>query len=109
MLPPDALELIANRFKALSEVLRLRLLMVLEKEERSVSELVEATGASQANVSRQLAALARAGVVGRRKEGVNVFYRVVDPAIFQLCDHVCGSLQRQVARQAESVRLLGPG
>lgn len=103
-LPDAAVDLIAGRFKVLSEPIRLKLLMALEAGERNVTELVEATHASQANVSRQLAILARASVVTRRKQGASVWYRISDPAIFQLCDHVCGSLQRDLQRQAESAR-----
>jgi ArsR family transcriptional regulator len=104
-LPDQALQLIASRFKALSEASRLKLIIALEEGERSVGCLVEATGLTQANVSRQLSLLARAGIVARRKEGVTVFYSISDPAILDLCDHVCGSLQRELARQAESARL----
>ena len=37
------------------------------------------------------------GIVARRKEGTQVFYRVVDMGVFELCETVCGSVQRQVA------------
>lgn len=95
-LSPDALELIAERFKALSEPMRLRLLIALEKGEKNVSELVEATGATQANVSRHLQTLTENGILTRRKEGLNVYYRIADPGIFDLCEHVCGSIQRHL-------------
>ena len=104
-LSPEALELIAYRFKVLSETTRLKLIIALEAGERSVTQLVQTTGATQANVSRQLATLARAGIIGRRKQGVSVFYRIIDPAIFQICDQVCGSLQRDLSRQAATARL----
>ena len=106
-LSPQAVELIAARFKVLSEPARLRLIMALEGGERNVSQLVERTGVTQTNVSRHLQALARAGVVGRRREGIQVYYHIADPAIFELCDHVCGSLARHFDQQAESARLFG--
>ena len=104
-LSAQAVELIAARFKVLSEPVRLRLIMALEGGERTVGQLVEATGTSQTNVSRHLQALAGAGVLSRRKEGIQAYYRIADPTIFQLCDHVCGSLARQFDLQAESARL----
>jgi DNA-binding transcriptional ArsR family regulator len=104
-LSPEALERIAERFKVLSETVRLQLLIALEDGERNVSELVEATGKSQTNVSRQLQVLTHAGVLSRQKRGVSVYYRIVDPAIFDLCRHVCGSLQRQLEGQAETSKL----
>lgn len=101
----EALELIARRFKALSEPTRLKLIIALEAGEKNVSELVQATRATQANVSRQLLSLTDAGILSRRKEGVSVYYAVADPAIFELCDHVCGSLQRRLKRQARASQL----
>jgi ArsR family transcriptional regulator len=106
-LSPHAVELIAARFKVLSEPARLRLIMALEGGERNVSQLVERTGVTQTNVSRHLQALARAGVVARRREGIQVYYHIADPTIFELCDHVCGSLARHFDQQAESARLFG--
>ncbi|HSJ05910.1 MAG TPA: metalloregulator ArsR/SmtB family transcription factor [Longimicrobiales bacterium] len=91
----DVLEQVAGRFKVLAEPLRLELLNAMREGERTVTELVEATGAGQANVSRHLGLLHGAGLVGRRKEGLNVFYRIADPGIFELCELVCGSLEQE--------------
>lgn len=92
----EALDLIAQRFKVLAEPMRLRILNVLRGGEKTVSELVEETGAGQANVSKHLGLLFRYGMVGRRKEGLNVYYRITDPAIFQLCDLVCSSMEAEL-------------
>lgn len=97
---PEALEMIAARFRVLGEASRLRLLIALEGGEKNVSSLVESTGLTQANVSRQLQALTEAGLLSRRKAGLNVFYRIADPSIFEMCDHVCGSLQKRIESQA---------
>ena len=104
-LSDEALALIANRFKLLSEVLRLKLLIQLEQREMNVSELVEATGATQTNVSRHLQALAKAGILSRRKAAQSVYYLISDPGVFDLCKHVCGSLQRRFEAQAKATRL----
>lgn len=104
-LSPQAVELIAARFKVLSEPARLRLIMALEHGERNVTQLVEKTGVAQANVSRHLQALARAGIVARRKEGNQAYYHIDDPTIFELCRHVCGSLARHFDQQARSAQL----
>src|SRR5688572_27069646 len=95
-----ALDLVARRFAVLSEPMRLRLLHALMEAESSVNELVAATGGTQANVSRHLQTLAEAGLVSRRKEGLQVFYAIADPSIFELCDLVCGSLEKQVTKTA---------
>jgi DNA-binding transcriptional ArsR family regulator len=95
---PDALvELIARRFRVIGEPTRIRLLDLLRAGEATVHELTEATGASQQNVSKHLGVLFDAGIVARRKAGNQVFYRVADTGIFELCESVCGSVQRQVA------------
>lgn len=105
-LPDEVLSLIAERFKVLSEPLRLRLLQELEGGERTVGELVAATGKTQTNVSRHLRSLADAGILARHKEGVSVFYRIADPMIFELCRQVCGSLRRAFERQGKVSELL---
>lgn len=102
LLSPKALELIAARFKVLSEPMRLKLLIALEAGEKNVTALMAATGATQANVSRHLQTLTDAGLLRRRKEGLSVFYSITDPTIFELCEHVCGSLQKRLAEQAKA-------
>ena len=94
--PDDLVDLIARRFRVLGEPLRIKLLNRLREREASVNELSEALGASQQNVSQHLAVLAEAGVVGRRKEGTRVYYRIVDEGVFALCEQVCGSLEQQL-------------
>jgi len=96
-----AVELIAARFRALSEPTRLKLLMALEDGEKNVTELVNLTGATQTNVSRQLSVLATAGLLARRKSGLSVLYRIADPGIFDLCGHVCKSLQERITQASK--------
>jgi DNA-binding transcriptional ArsR family regulator len=96
---PELLELIAMRFKVLAEPLRLRLLNALREGERTVTQLVDETGAGQANVSRHLALLHRHRMVNRRKDGLNVYYRIADPSIFELCELVCGGLEATLAEE----------
>ena len=94
-LTPELLELVAERFKALSEPARLRLLNALREGERTVTELMEATGLGQANVSKHLQLLHYMGFVNRRKDGLFVHYSLTDEDVFTLCDLMCGRLQAQ--------------
>jgi DNA-binding transcriptional ArsR family regulator len=95
-LPDELAELIARRFRVMGEPMRIRLLDRLREGEASVNELTEALGASQQNVSKHLAVLAEVGILGRRKEGTHVYYRIVDEGVFALCEQVCGSVQQQL-------------
>ncbi len=78
-------EQVARYFSLLADPTRLRILSSLCGEERAVHEVVEAIGLTQANTSRHLNILFRAGVVDRRREGSTVFYRVVDPNFVDIC------------------------
>jgi DNA-binding transcriptional ArsR family regulator len=96
-LPEDLADLIARRFRALGDPLRVRLLDLLRDGELSVNVLAEQLGAGQQNVSKHLAVLTDAAMVTRRKDGTHVYYRIADEAVFALCEQICGSLQQQLA------------
>ena len=100
---PEALELVAERFRVLGEPMRLRLLDALRNGERSVGELVERTGATQANVSKHLAVLRSAGLVRPRREGMNVYYAMEDAAAFEVCRLMCGCVEREASRAMAEV------
>ena len=99
---PQRLILVAERFRALGEPARLRLLDALREGEKTVTELVEATGLGQTNASKHLASLYAAGLVGRHRSGLFMRYAIADPGVLRLCDLVCGSLEKQLAKQADS-------
>ena len=92
-IPEDLLETMAGKFRVIGEPTRLAILHTLmDGIERNVGQVVTETGRSEVNVSRHLKQLAKAKMVTRRKEGLQVFYRLADPVIEQLCRLVCGSL-----------------
>lgn len=96
-LPEPLIELIARRFRVLSEPTRIKLLDLLREHDATVSELHEALGASQQNVSKHLGVLLQAGIVSRTKHGTSARYAIADDGVFALCEHVCGGLRRQLA------------
>ena len=102
-LSPDMLESVAERFRALGEPARLKILNVLLRGEHTVSELVDATDLNQTNVSKHLSVLRDRGFVDRRKDGLFAHYRVADPAVGELCDVMCRSVE---ARAEERLALL---
>ncbi len=89
------LERLAERFRALGEPNRLTILATLLNGERSVSDLMEETGLGQANLSKHLRVLHQHGFLTRRKEGLNVLYKLSDEEVFRVCDILCGRLERE--------------
>ena len=99
----------AGFFRALAHPVRIRILELLVKGDRSVQELQEALGLGQPVVSQQLAVLRSNNIVSGRKEGVSVRYAVRDPLIGTLLDtarqifnnHLVGTrdLLRQLKRE----------
>jgi DNA-binding transcriptional ArsR family regulator len=96
-LPDPLVELIAQRFRVLSEPTRIKLLDLLRDGPASVQQLTAASGSSQQNVSKHLGILHQAGLVTREKRGTSVLYAIADDSVFELCAHVCGGLRRQLA------------
>ena len=99
----DALILIAARFKVLAEPLRLAILKTLHAGERTVSDLAEAVGTSQPNVSKHLRLLEGAGMVARRQEGTTVHCRIADTTVLRLCDLVCQGVWGQLESRAATL------
>jgi DNA-binding transcriptional ArsR family regulator len=85
-------EEVSSYFSVMSEPTRLKILHAICQEEKAVNAIVEEVGATQTNVSRHLTLMYRAGVVSRRKDGNQVFYRVVDPSMMEICRTVCNQI-----------------
>ena len=101
---PELLTLVAERFKALADPARLRLLNALRPGEMTVGDLVESTELTQANVSKHLAHLHTLGYVRRRKEGLYVYYALADKEIFRLCDVMCGRIEAEMTERAKVLK-----
>jgi len=101
--PGPVLEETAARFALLSDPTRLHLLsLILERRECTVGELAAAADVSVANASQHLRRLALGGVLGRRRAGQQVYYRVVDDTIEPLCDIVCSSVEARASIRVQS-------
>ena len=103
-LSPEALQLVAERFRVLAEPMRLQILQLLRTGEKNVSELTALLDTTQPNVSKHLRMLQEAGLIGRRQAGNSVYCYVTDMTVFELCDVVCNALY---TRMAEQVKVLG--
>lgn len=103
----EMLELIAQRFRLLSDPMRLRILHQLQAGEKSVTELVEATGASQPNVSKHLSTLRTHGLVRRRQEGNMAYFSIGAPFIFDVCNSVCDSMKDELEQKTSLLGQIG--
>lgn len=89
-------ELVAERFRVLGQPLRIKLLNHLQFGEATVQQLTVAVGGVQQNVSQHLAVLRHAGVISRRKDGIRVWYAIVDPHVPDLLRHARESVNHHV-------------
>ena len=108
-IPDEFLDLMAEKFRMLADSTRLAILRALMEGEKNVTQVVEETGRNQANVSKHLKMLAEAGLVGRRKEGLQVFYRLDDPLVEKLCKLVCETIVQEAREEVEQKRKLLQG
>ena len=96
----------ADFFKVLSEVSRLQIVCNLKAGPKNVTEIIDATGLGQANVSKHLKILTQAGIVAREQRGVCVYYQIANPSFFKVCDLVCESLSLQAQQQHQQLQEL---
>ena len=76
----------AQFFRALAHPVRIKILEILVRGDRSVQELQKALKLDQPVVSQQLGVLRNRGIVTSRKQGLSVRYELRDPAVGQLLD-----------------------
>jgi len=99
----ELLQRIADTLKAMADPTRLKILHTLHDGEECVSDILDVVGGSQANVSKHLSVLKRAGLVDCRREGLNVFYRIADAGVFTICRNVCDSLELRIDREHQTL------
>jgi rhodanese-related sulfurtransferase/DNA-binding transcriptional ArsR family regulator len=83
--------------KAVGSPHRIEMLELLAQGERTVDSLATEIGLSVANTSQHLQALRQAALVDSRKDGLFVYYRLADPAVFELCTAIRGVAERRLA------------
>lgn len=100
----DQLDIVSQRFRVLSDPMRLKILHNLRDGEMTVGGLVEQTKASQPNVSKHLSILRTAGLVNRRQEGNLAYFSIGAPFVFELCDIVCDGIRRELEQKQSTFR-----
>lgn len=89
-LTDDVLDVLAERFKALGEPSRLKILRCLIEGEKCVNDITSITGMYQPNVSKQLKILHGSGILDFKQNGLQRFYFVKDPTVVRICHYLCG-------------------
>ncbi|MCC6175570.1 MAG: winged helix-turn-helix transcriptional regulator [Chloroflexi bacterium] len=93
-----SLTLKAKLFRGLADPSRLAILESLRLGEKTVSEVIEATGLSQPNASSHLSCLRECGLVVSRQEGRFVYYRLADARVEELLRQAEGILAEVASR-----------
>ena len=82
----DFYQMASNLFKVISNPKRLEILNLIKDEEVTVNELSDTLGTRKSNTSQHLAYLRYVGLVIARRQGKNIFYKLVDPRVVEPCE-----------------------
>jgi DNA-binding transcriptional ArsR family regulator len=96
----EVFELAAEVFRVMSAPMRLKIIASLCNGERNVSELLSEIDTTQPNMSQHLNTLYQAGVLGKRRDGVQIYYRITNDRVVTLCRAVC----TQIAIETDGAR-----
>ena len=94
-------ELAAEVFRVMSAPMRLKIISSLCNGEKNVGQLLSEINTTQPNMSQHLNTLYQAGVLGKRRDGVQIFYRIINDRVTTLCRAVC----TQIAIETDAQRL----
>ena len=82
-------DLAAETFRVMSAPMRLKIINCLCTEEKNVGQLLEEIDTTQPNMSQHLNTLFKSKILGRRREGVQIYYRIINERVVTLCRAVC--------------------
>jgi len=91
----EVFEKAAEVFRVMSAPMRLRVISALSRGEKNVGELLAEIDTTQPNMSQHLNTLYQAGVLGKRREGVQIYYRIANVKIVDLCSAVYKDLKQK--------------
>jgi len=85
----EVFELAAEVFRVMSAPMRLKIISALCNGEKNVTQLLAEIDTTQPNMSQHLNTLYQAGVLAKRREGVQIHYRINNDRVVTLCRAVC--------------------
>ena len=83
------LSLAAETFRVMSAPMRLKIINCLCQEEKNVGQLLDEIKTTQPNMSQHLNTLYKAKILGKRRDGVQIYYRIINDRVVTLCRAVC--------------------
>jgi ArsR family transcriptional regulator len=87
--PDLVFEQAAEIFRVMSAPMRLKIINALCHGEKNVGQLLQDVNTTQPNMSQHLNTLYQSGILGRRRDGVQVFYRIINERVVSLCRAMC--------------------
>ena len=96
----EVFELAAEVFRIMSAPMRLKIISALCNGEKNVGELLVEIPTTQPNMSQHLNTLYKAGVLGRRRDGVQIYYRIINERVVTLCRAVCTQIAIETVDEA---------
>ena len=93
----EVFELASEVFRIMAAPMRLKIISSLCNGEKNVSQLLEVIDTTQPNMSQHLNTLYKGGVLGKRRDGVQIYYRIINDRVVTLCRAVC----TQIAIEAD--------
>ena len=93
----EVFDLASEVFRIMAAPMRLKIISSLCNGEKNVSQLLEVIDTTQPNMSQHLNTLYKGGVLGKRRDGVQIYYRIINDRVVTLCRAVC----TQIAIEAD--------
>ena len=85
----EVFELASEVFRIMAAPMRLKIISSLCNGEKNVGQLLSEIDTTQPNMSQHLNTLYKAGVLGKRRDGVQIHYRIINDRVVTLCRAVC--------------------
>lgn len=104
----EAFEIQAELLKALAHPVRLQILEILREGEQCVCHIEATLGQRQSYISQHLMLLRKVGVVADRKDGLRVYYRVLDSSVYAIVDVARSLASRQAHKQGRALNFALP-
>ena len=91
----------ADLLRLMTAPMRLKIISALCQSEKNVTELLACVDTTQPNMSQHLKTLYKAGILGKRRDGVQIYYHIANPHVTALCRAVCSQVASDMVAVGE--------